>query len=77
MGAVPCLYSSRRTPTPDDQAWDTALSEVPPALRPLARKYVENMKDGLEIRLALSTEMTRAGYRWHQLDAAIRPLFAA
>ena len=57
-----------------DEAWATALSELPPALRPLARQNVENMKDGIAIRSALSAELTRAGYRWRQIDAAIQPL---
>jgi hypothetical protein len=60
-----------------DQAWDTALSSLPPEMRPLVRRYVENLKDGLEIRLALSAEMTRANLRWHQVDSVIRPLMAA
>jgi hypothetical protein len=46
-------------------------------MRPLVRRYVENLKDGLEIRLALSAEMTRANLRWHQVDSVIRPLMAA
>ena len=41
------------------------------------RRYVENLKDGMEIRLALSTEMTRAGYRWRDVDALVRSLLAA
>jgi hypothetical protein len=64
-----------RRPRPAiDEAWATALSDLPPALRPLVRQYVENMRQGHEIRLALSTELTRAHLRWHQLDSVIRPL---
>lgn len=57
-----------------DQACDVALAELPIELRPLAIQYADNIRQGQEIRSALSTAMTRAGYRWHQVDAVVRPL---
>lgn len=57
-----------------DAAIDTALAELPVELRPLAIQYVDNIRQGQEIRMALSTALTRTGCRWRQLDAAVQPL---
>jgi hypothetical protein len=41
-----------------DNAWDTALSELPVELRQLARQYAEKVRQGQEIGLALTSAMT-------------------
>jgi hypothetical protein len=56
-----------------DQAADTALCELPAELRPLLFRYAENIRQGHQIRLELSTLMTRNGLRWSAIDAAVRP----
>ena len=57
-----------------DVAWDTALSELPPEIRPMVRRYAENMRDGQEIRSALSSQMTRHGLKWWTVDNIARDL---
>jgi hypothetical protein len=53
---------------------ETAVSELPRELRSLVIRYVENMREGQEIRSSLSTEMTRTGLRWWDIDEVARTL---
>ena len=51
-----------------DEAVDVALGELPVELRPLIVRYAENMRQGKQIRCKLSSEMTRCGLRWRDVD---------
>jgi hypothetical protein len=53
-----------------DSAYDVALCGLPVELRPLVRRYVENMRQGQEIRSELSTAMSACGLRWRDVDRA-------
>lgn len=57
-----------------DAAYDVALSELPPELRPAMVAYVTAKRHEYEARLVLSTAMTRHGVRWHQVDDIARHL---
>ena len=57
-----------------DQAIDTALADLPPAIRPLVIRYADNMRQGQEIRSALSSEMTSLGLRWRDIDSVASAL---
>jgi hypothetical protein len=57
-----------------DAAIDVALAELPAELRPLAIQYADNIRQGQEIRSALSTVLTRNHLRWRDVDQAVRPL---
>jgi hypothetical protein len=63
----------RKQPALED-AWDAALSELPPEIRPLVQQYAENVRQGQEIRSELSTVLTRNRMRWRDVDQAILPL---
>lgn len=64
----------RRARPTVDLAYETALTELPPELRPLVIQYAENMRQGQEIRSSLSRAMTRHGFRWWQIEKAARSL---
>jgi len=57
-----------------DQARDTALAELPVELHQLVRAYADSMRDGMQIRLELSTALTQNGLRWWQVDRVARQL---
>jgi hypothetical protein len=57
-----------------DQAYDVALSGLPPEVRPLVIRYLDNLREGWEVRSELSTAMTRAGIRWADIDRATQAL---
>jgi hypothetical protein len=57
-----------------DQVWATVLSDLPPALHPLVIRYVENMREGQEIRSELSTALTQNHLRWTDVDKIGRML---
>jgi hypothetical protein len=42
-----------------DVAYEVALAGLEPELRPLVIRYVDNMREGQQIRSALCTAMTR------------------
>ncbi len=58
----------RRARSALDEAVDAALLELPVELRPLVVRYAENMRQGQQIRSELSSEMTRGGLRWRDVD---------
>jgi hypothetical protein len=58
-----------------DVAYDRALSELPPEIRPLVVvRYADNMREGQEIRAALGTALTRHDLRWWKVDNIARGL---
>ena len=75
---VPSRRIVRRRARPTfAQAYDIALAELPIEIRPLVIRYIDNMREGQEIRLALSTDMTRiGGVRWYDIDGAVRSLLS-
>jgi hypothetical protein len=48
----------RRAQPTLDRAYEIVLAEMPVELRPLIIRYVDNMREGIEIRSALTTAMT-------------------
>jgi hypothetical protein len=58
----------RRAQPTLDRAWDTLLCDLPPGVRPYVRAYIENIRDGQEIRSQLSSALTTAGLRWYDVD---------
>ena len=67
------LVRRRARPALDD-AWETALSELPPEVRPLLRAWVEARRAEFDARSALSSEMTGHGLRWREVDKVAREL---
>jgi hypothetical protein len=58
-----------------DAAYDVALSELPPEIRPLVRRYAETMAEGQQIRSDLT--MAKVPYpalKWTDIDAIARAL---
>jgi hypothetical protein len=64
----------RRAQPTLDRAYEIVLAEMPVELRPLIIRYVDNMREGIEIRSALTTAMTRANLRWTTVDQVARSL---
>jgi hypothetical protein len=58
----------RRARPTFDKAWDIALAELPPEIRPAMRAYVEAKQAEFAARSALSTAMTGCGIRRYQVD---------
>jgi hypothetical protein len=50
-------------------AADKALSELPIEMRPAVLEYVAARRAEHDARQALSSLMTRFGYRWREVDA--------
>ena len=76
-GTVRPTHNARRTTRRSalDKAYDIALADIPPEIRPLLAAYAENMRQGQEIRSALSNAMARSGgVKWLTVDAAAREL---
>jgi hypothetical protein len=68
---VPGRRAVRRRARPTiDAAYEKALAE----LRPLLPRYVDNIREGQEIRSALCTVMTRTGMRCYDVDRIARSL---
>ena len=64
-----------------DAAYDVALGELPPELRPSVRRYLENLrevkeirKQGDEIRMAVTLAMCGTGIRWQDVDRLVMQL---
>ncbi len=71
---VPRRRVVRRARPTLEQAWDVVLAELPIELRPLVRRYAENMREGQQIRAELGTAMTRNGTRWLDVDRLVQSL---
>jgi hypothetical protein len=52
------VHRRRRAQPAPDQTCDTAVSELPSELHPLVIQYAANLREGTEIRSALSTAMS-------------------
>lgn len=72
MSTVTQARSGRRVvrrPKPTiDQAWTIALADFAPELHEPIRRYVENIRQGQEIRSELSTALPQHGLRWHDVS---------
>jgi hypothetical protein len=64
----------RRAQPTLDRAYEIVLAEMPVELSPLIIRYVDNMREGIEIRSTLTTAMTRANLRWTTVDQVARSL---
>jgi hypothetical protein len=51
-----------------DRAHDAALADLNPAIRPLVRRYAENMKTGQELRSELTMAMGHHNLHWRDVD---------
>jgi hypothetical protein len=61
-----------------EKAWSTVLANVDPALHPLIKRYVQNLREGIEVRSDLTMALSRQqALRWRDIDALVRPLMAS
>jgi hypothetical protein len=67
----------RRAKLTLDQAWATALSDLPPELHPLVRRHVEAMQAANKARGDLTQAMSHYGVRWRDVDRVTIRLAAA
>ena len=58
----------RRSRPTIDQAWDIALAELPPDVRPAMIAYVEARQAEYGARLALGDKMIPHRLRWYDVD---------
>lgn len=57
-----------------DRAYDIALADLPPELRPAIITWIEARRTEYELRSALQTQMSRNNLRWGQVEKIGREL---
>lgn len=58
----------RRKRSTLDQAWNTALADLPPALHKPVRHYIETARTAYEARQDLTSALAGTGVRWRDVD---------